>query len=516
MSDTTQLETVNIRPGVSMLSVLKALNYRPWFALAEFVDNAIQSFLDHREDLEALHDGPKLHVEIVIDPADGGRITIRDNAAGIYEHEYARAFRPAEFPPDRSGLCEFGMGMKNAACWFSSEWLVRTKALGEPIERTITFNIDDIVRDSIEELGISSRPAEPRSHYTEIILSRVYKVPRGNTIKKMKSHLAGMYRIFIREGTMELSLNGEDLSYVEPEILETPAHDNPAGPPVLWSKPVDFDFGQGQRVTGFAALREVGSIKEAGLALFRRKRLIQGSSDETYRPSFIFGNQNSFAYQRLFGELTIEGIEVSHTKDGFLWGEEEEPFLELLKERLDQAPLQLLRQAKNYRVRAAKAELEAADVDAATERTTEAIGREASPIIDSQRSAEPETGPPASELPETEEDLTSRDIELNLNDQRWKVTVKTTRDPAVWDWISVSDSRGGSPEQLREITVQLSLSHPFTDNFWSRDEVSVEAFIRIAAAIGLAQIAARDSGATMSGTIVRNFNDLLRDGLSVP
>jgi hypothetical protein len=36
---------VNIRPGVSVLSVLRHLNYSPWFALAEFVDNAVQSFI---------------------------------------------------------------------------------------------------------------------------------------------------------------------------------------------------------------------------------------------------------------------------------------------------------------------------------------------------------------------------------------------------------------------------------------------------------------------------------------
>src|SRR5262249_3179184 len=41
--------TINIRPGVSVLGVLRHLNYQPWFALAEFVDNALQSFVDNRE-----------------------------------------------------------------------------------------------------------------------------------------------------------------------------------------------------------------------------------------------------------------------------------------------------------------------------------------------------------------------------------------------------------------------------------------------------------------------------------
>src|SRR5262245_42704022 len=135
-------ERVNIRPGVTVLSVLRHLNYTPWFALAEFVDNAIQSALDRRDRLlEA--DGPEyqLRVDVEISPHDGGRIAIRDNAAGIAAGDFPRAFRPAQLPPDRSGLCEFGMGMKSAACWFAPQWSARTTALGEPAERTVAFDI---------------------------------------------------------------------------------------------------------------------------------------------------------------------------------------------------------------------------------------------------------------------------------------------------------------------------------------------------------------------------------------
>src|SRR5690348_3905126 len=31
-------ERISIRPGVSILAVLRHLNYRPWYAMAEFVD----------------------------------------------------------------------------------------------------------------------------------------------------------------------------------------------------------------------------------------------------------------------------------------------------------------------------------------------------------------------------------------------------------------------------------------------------------------------------------------------
>src|SRR5215217_7526244 len=131
---------VNIRPGVNMLSVLRHLNYKAWYALAEFVDNAVQSYVLHKQELQLLYPGYKLRVSIEISPLDGGTITVSDNAAGIAYADYDRAFRPAALPPDRTGLSEFGMGMKSAACWFARDWKVRSSALGEPFEGEVQFH----------------------------------------------------------------------------------------------------------------------------------------------------------------------------------------------------------------------------------------------------------------------------------------------------------------------------------------------------------------------------------------
>src|SRR4051812_28209862 len=98
-SASTTVDKVSIRPEVTILSVLQHLNYRPWFALAEFVDNSLQSFLAHRKEIQKI-DGPqaKLRVEVETNSEDGGMIVVRDNAAGIYHSEFPRAFRPAELP----------------------------------------------------------------------------------------------------------------------------------------------------------------------------------------------------------------------------------------------------------------------------------------------------------------------------------------------------------------------------------------------------------------------------------
>ena len=305
-ADTTDIE---IRPEVTMLSVLKHLNYQPWFAIAEFVDNAIQSFAVNKALLKAAHGGNfGLVVNVDIDTEGPGEIIVSDNAAGIFKADFPRAFRAAQAPKDRTGLSEFGMGMKSAACWFAENWTVRTKALDEPVERTIRFDVKHIVENKIQTLQPELHPVASGEHYTIVTLRKLHHVPKGRTVGKIKEHLTSIYRVFIRDGLLTLRFNGEVLEHQLPKVLTAVPYVNQGVPvegadvvPVEWKKSIDLDFGEGQRVTGFVALREKASTSQAGFALFRRARLIEGSYDDTYRPQQIFKHTNSYPYQRIFG-----------------------------------------------------------------------------------------------------------------------------------------------------------------------------------------------------------------------
>ncbi|MCY4386328.1 MAG: ATP-binding protein [Desulfurellaceae bacterium] len=504
---------VDISPGVSVLAVLRHLNYKPWYALGEFVDNAVESFVKHREAIEESHGNRlKLRVNIDIDTATPARISIRDNAAGIFESEYGRAFRPAAIPPDRSGLAEFGMGMKSAACWFAPRWTVRTSALGEPIARTVHFDIAHIVHDNIGELDINEFPEKPEHHYTEIILENVFHIPVGRTIAKLKDHLTDIYRAFIRDGLLELHFNGEALTYREPGILRVPYFRNKEGPERIWRKEVAFDFGQGMSVHGFAALRATGSTTKAGFALFRRGRVIQGSGDEGYRPVHVFGHSNSYRYQRLFGELHLNGFEVSHTKDGFQWDENEQPFLELLREHLDSDDLPLLKQAENYRAREPVARLRTVARQAVSN-TTQAMEQYLPETLPAVATAPPvET--PEEELPQVSL-LAGREFNIRFRDKDWLINVELTNDPSESQWVAISDMPE-TPSRPHRLALKVSMVHPFMVRFAQTDTEDVEGLLRVAAAIGLAEVLARDSGVRQAGTVRRNVNDILRNALSEP
>ncbi len=507
--------SVSIRPGVSILSVLRHLNYRPWYAVAEFVDNSLQSFVDYRGGLERV-EGPdfRLRVSIELSAADNGRLVVRDNAAGIHEADYARAFRPAEIPPNRRGMAEFGMGMKSAACWFANRWTVRTCALGEAVARTVHFDIEKIVHDRLEELTVKPEAAAADSHYTEVTLEELHRVPQAKTVAKIKQHLRSIYRVFLRQGLLELIFDGEPLKYQEVGTLRAAHFRNPAGEPLEWRKDIDFDFGLGLRATGFAALRETASTSEAGFALFRRGRLIVGSADEGYRPEAIFGKSNSYRYQRLFGELDLEGFEVTHTKDGFRWDEHEDVFLDLLREELDKPPLPLLQQAEEYRVRPKPTDLRPG-AELATRRTAEVIEREVPPVLGGQLSAPPDAKVPPAELPVATPVAAKREIAVEVRNERWVITIELSTDPGVGDWLVLGDDEAGR-DGVRRLGLRVALAHPFMERFGGTDPNRIEPLLRVAAGLALAETAARASGVRSAGTVRRNLNEYLRDALSKP
>lgn len=523
-TDGQQLAPIQIRPEVTVLSVLRHLNYKPWFALAEFIDNALQSAIANAEQLKAL-DGRdfQLTVDVRLDTTGSGQIVVTDNAAGISITDFPRAFRAAQIPTDRSGLSEFGMGMKSAACWFAETWSVRTKAIGETVERTIHFDVKHIVENKIESLNTEVRDVGPDRHYTVVSLRGLHHLPQGRTLGKIKDHLASIYRVFLRDGRLVLKFNDEPLGYQSPNVLKAIRYSSPGVVAqsndemvaVEWRKVIDLDFGNGQHVTGFAALREVGSTPLAGFALFRRDRLIVGSHDDTYRPSYIFRQTNSYPYQRLFGELHVEGFEVSHTKDGFRWEEYEDIFLELLKEELERQPLDLLSQAENYRALPSRKSVNA-QATAATASVAAHLEKDVAPLLleAKQHPAEPTDLP--LEIDSSLLQASERTVTVDDGDYHWVITLRTSVDPARDEWVSLAKAEQTEDDsnKVRRLSLDLSLAHPFSTEFIGANNENIELFLRVASAVCISLVLSEDLTGEPPQSVLYHFNYLLRGALS--
>jgi hypothetical protein len=95
------------------------------------------------------------------------------------------------------------------------------------------------------------------------------------------------------------------------------------------------------------------------------------------------------------------------------------------------------------------------------------------------------------------------------------INLELSDDPSESQWLALSDTPETRKEP-RKLDIRVSMAHPFMVRFAQTDTEDVEALLRVAAALGLAEILARDSGVRKAGTVRRNVNDILREALSEP
>jgi hypothetical protein len=345
-----QIEKVSIALQPSVYNTFRALNNTVALTLSEYVDNSVQSYLDNKERLLKNNKDYIFKVSIEVDQK-ANQIVIKDNAAGIDFQNYLRAFEPANIPLDNTKLNEFGMGMKTASVWLANKWSVNTKAIGETIERFTEFDLQKVIAENKEELIVIETPKDETAHYTEIILSELsHNAPSAHQMDKVRRHLASIYRIFLRNKEIKIIVNGESLQAPKYEILNVPFYKESNGKDILWKKEIDFQIGK-YKAKGFIAILKAIQNNANGLVLLRRGRVIVGGDDDRFFPSSIFGSAGNFRYKRLFGELELEGFDVTFNKNGFTDEENLNAFIDALRDELKDSNFNLLSQADNYRVK---------------------------------------------------------------------------------------------------------------------------------------------------------------------
>ena len=499
---------IDIRPEVNILRVLRHLNYKPWFAIAEFVDNAIASYLAWPDEDSAKP--ATLKVDIKLDNSGDGRLTITDNARGIAEQDFPRAFRAAEVPPDRSGLSEFGMGMKSAASWFASKWSVSTTVVGDTTGRYVEFNLDSITQSRTNRLHVVESPVLASSHFTVVDLQGLHRKPQSSTVSKIKSHLASIYRMFLRSEILELTFNAQQLEFDEVAVLRAPPSSSQSSEPIRWIKDVEFQLIGGQKVSGFVGIRERGSTSQAGLALFRRGRLIVGSHDDPYRPVELFGRSNSYPYQRVFGELVLEGFDVSHTKDGFQWEAEEESFLLHLERELRGGDLDLLSQAEKYR---AKTSIDlSASATTALHATAQAFQAALPAVVeDVLDDASGDTPIPAVSDAGTIREL-QRTARFIADGRLWLVDIRASLADSEIDWLTLGASEQSQDDTgvpCSRVSVSVALAHPFSLKYLGANGENSELLVALAGSVGLSLALGRLAGAK-SYAVLQRLNEISR------
>lgn len=326
--------TMQLVIGPEAISSYQRLSYTPWHAIAEYVDNSTQSYLDNKDVLDAQlkKEGQDFQVSIVYEPNDGnGMMRVSDNAMGMSYAELERALHIALPPANRKGRSRYGMGMKTASFWIGKKWSIKTKKLGETVAHEVIVDVDQITSGNNMNLVYRPTPNQnPEKHYTLVEVSEHYRKFQGRTLGKIADFLRSIYRKDLEAKQMRLIWRGQELSWESWDNRLMRAADGS-----LYKKDILFDVN-GSVIMGWVGILKQGEggRLEAGFSVIQAKRVIHGWP-EAWRPTSIFGPfaTNDLVNQRLVGELELDGFDVSHTKDEILWrGEEEEEVEKKLKE----------------------------------------------------------------------------------------------------------------------------------------------------------------------------------------
>ncbi len=510
----SNIEAVSIKIQTGVYGQFRNLNNKVWFALGEYVDNAVQSYEDNKDRLRKVNkDKYQFEVRINID-WENDSIKIYDNAGGIDSKKFLKAFEPANIPIDNTGLHEFGMGMKTASIWLADFWSVKTSALEEEEERFVEFDLKQVLENDQEVLKVKNYHTTKSTHFTEIVLNKLSKnSPKVMQLDKIKKHLSSIYRKFIRSGDMKLYINEIELNYEDPEILEAPFHNNLAGERIKWKKEISFTYDR-YKATGFIAILNTMSTNEVnGLSLFRRGRVIEGSHDEKYRPKAICGQIGSPRYKRIFGELELDGFEVSFNKGSFQEQGDLEALMDALQTEISSKEFNLYAQAENFIKEKTKSDDEnvakkiVSRLKKATQENSDLIEKVNNSLkeIDNINIASRNE-----KLTRSAKAIDSHEEIIEIKDEEYKLTVELITEPTITDLYSLQIEDGEF--FVKTIIYKINLAHPFFRRFERlKNEEDYQPIISIIRSLVLAEVVAPSQGTRNAGNVRMNFNTFLRN-----
>lgn len=475
---------VDIQPPANIYETFARLNYKPWYALAEFVDNSTQSFNANRAALNAANGGAGLTIDIEYDGSQRV-LEVIDNAHGMDLDELSRAMRISTPPPDTSGRSEFGMGMKTAACWFGERWTLTTTQLGSTIRLQVVFDLEEITTGERRTVGVRELSAREDEHGTSIRIERLRKPIAGRQIEKIKDLLTSMYRSDLRSGSISIAWRGTKLRFEEPELWTHLREDDSEE---ILRQPIntscqDPATGEDHIVTGWVGVLKTMSSRDNGFALLRRGRVILGGPGLSWRPKQLMGSQGSHPWKRLVGELYLDDFPVNFTKDGFAWdGGLEDNLIDALEPEVSTYK----RYAQNLRTRPGNTTSAApADFERAVEELQHGVN-DPTFVRDVVQATTP--------LPEGTETTTELDMpeDARVNEKlvvpfpggAVQATLYVKDEGAHAPWMSLKAFRND------DIDILLNTAHPFVEACLS-SEGERTVLTKLALAVGIAEQKAR-------------------------
>lgn len=506
---------LNIQPQASVLGVFSRLNYKAWYAIAEFVDNSTESY--YTNEVELNKNGINTVTVNVNYDFENNILTITDDAFGMELEDFSRAVLLDSKPEKQGGRNEFGMGLKTAASWFGNTWSVESTQYGSPNRYFTEVNIQELKEKKVNTVKIKKDACDEKEHGTTIVIKDVTKkIDAARTKGKIIHLLESMYRRDLNSGRVNIWFNDLPLHFDEYGCLQF--RDK------TWKKELDFEFdfdGEKHRVTGFVGILANGGFGKAGFALFRRGRVVVGGEEQNYKPEYIFHQAQSPISHKLFGELDLDDFPVNQAKDGFVWDDGLEiVFLEALKvhiqDYIDIAKMTNKERAKEEEFSQASSKTVEENVQSFTNALSNA--NQSAEVKDDAKKDNEDTS--------TSSDLADFEAYLqNTNSEEEKIVGAKRKYPiqineaikkdfiVEWSignkayWINVEDSEDG-----KEVYIVININHPFFKPYTNNEDFKIilEKFvISFVVAEQQAKLTSDKEGYIRASTIRHKMNEFL-------
>lgn len=329
--------TISITPDTLLMRHLGSSGHTLIKALSELIDNALDSFLEHRDELKKLKQ-TKLKVSIQTERYQGvDRIVIEDNAFGMSDKELHEALTIAKSAKPSSKVKEligrFGMGMKTACSSLGKAFEVRTVCPDESQLHIVRYNEDDFTSQKEWKLKLHSEPKPQKTlHGTTITITALKKKVQGKTY--LHDGLSPIFSFYITAGILELTVQDEPVQPSAPTLLtikNAAELTTAAKPRDRWTttevkelvsrlKKIDFS-AEGKKTFGF----KVGTKKAegwVGLLAHSSQRGRYGFNLIRHDRVVIEGEKIGFAEHpataRVVGEIHLDDWDVNYNKDDFI------------------------------------------------------------------------------------------------------------------------------------------------------------------------------------------------------
>ena len=505
---------LNIQPQASVLGVFSRLNYKAWYAIAEFVDNSTESFYTNESELNA-NGISSVTIKIQYD-FEKNILTIVDDAFGMELEDFSRAVLLDSKPERQGGRNEFGMGLKTAASWFGNVWSVTSTQFGSTNKYHTEVNIQELKDKKVNTVKIKAETCSEQEHGTTIVIRDVTKkIDAARTKGKIIKLLESMYRRDLNSGKVNIWFNDAPLHFDEYSCLQF--RDK------TWQKKLDFTFefdGITHHVNGFVGILANGGFGKAGFALFRRGRVVIGGEDQNYKPEFIFGQAQSPISHKLFGELDLDDFPVNQAKDGFVWDDGLEiVFLEALKEQI-QDYIDIAKMTNKERAKEEEfSQASSNKVQQNVQSFTSALSNSNQSTAETTGTTDNDSSSQQTEISQFEaylQDTNSAEEKIVGSKRKYPIQINDVvkKDFTVeWSignkayWINAEESEDG-----KEVNIVININHPFFKPYSNNEDFKIvlEKFvISFVVAEQQAKLTADKAGYVRASTIRHKMNEFL-------